>query len=120
MGVPASSVNCFEGADFFPGAVSGAMRVPRPAAGIMTNTFTGRSVYERKAQLVQSGWFVLEFWQDHDSCNLVLVKLRRKFFSELLRRNSRFLNKLAYRNAVSYKDLLKRIGSSDSKITRRR
>jgi len=38
MGVPLISKNCFEGAPFFP---AGAMRVPRPAAGIITITFIG-------------------------------------------------------------------------------
>src|SRR5262252_1702912 len=47
MGVPPSSVNCFEGGGFllFP-LGTGAMRVPSPAAGIMTTTFMGRQVYE--------------------------------------------------------------------------
>ncbi len=36
MGVPLISKNCFEGTPFLP---AGAMRVPRPAAGMMTVTF---------------------------------------------------------------------------------
>jgi hypothetical protein len=41
IGVPSNSVNCFEGVFgllLSPGGI-GAMRVPRPAAGIMTTTF---------------------------------------------------------------------------------
>jgi hypothetical protein len=38
MGVPLISKNCFVGAPFLP---AGAMRVPRPAAGMMTVTFIG-------------------------------------------------------------------------------
>jgi len=40
IGVPSSSANCFDGVDFFVFALGAkAMRVPRPAAGIMTTTF---------------------------------------------------------------------------------
>src|SRR6478672_2491080 len=38
IGVPLISKNCLEGAPFLP---AGAMRVPRPAAGMMTVTFIG-------------------------------------------------------------------------------
>src|SRR5579862_1233777 len=50
MGVPASSVNCFDGCGFLdfaslPAARTGAMRVPSPAAGMMTITFMAGSQY---------------------------------------------------------------------------
>ena len=42
MGTPPSSLNCLVGAFFLDfAAEAGAMRVPRPAAGTMTNTFIG-------------------------------------------------------------------------------
>src|SRR5437764_188200 len=55
MGVPASSVNCLDGCAFFAlesiALGTGAMRVPSPAAGMMTITFmAGLSVYERQAR----------------------------------------------------------------------
>jgi hypothetical protein len=40
MGLPPSSVNCLEAAGFFVlDPAAGIIRVPRPAAGMMTNTF---------------------------------------------------------------------------------
>src|SRR5690242_5333651 len=58
MGVPARSVNCFEGCGFLPFAVlplgTGAMRVPSPAAGMMTMTFIAGCKYtdaERQLQI---------------------------------------------------------------------
>src|ERR1700722_5407146 len=49
MGVPASSVNCLEGWGFFVFASRalgmGAMRVPRPAAGMITITFMAGCKY---------------------------------------------------------------------------
>src|SRR6266536_4477687 len=49
IGVPASSVNCFEGEDLFDfvslALGSGAMRVPSPAAGMMTITFMAGCQY---------------------------------------------------------------------------
>src|ERR1035441_6168287 len=49
MGVPARSLNCFEGCGFLVLASMalgmGAMRVPRPAAGIMTITFIAGCKY---------------------------------------------------------------------------
>src|SRR5579864_6304454 len=51
MGVPARSVNCFDGCGFRVFASRalgmGAMRVPRPAAGIMTITFMAGCKYTR-------------------------------------------------------------------------
>src|SRR5881275_3539298 len=58
MGVPARSVNCFEGCGFLPFAAlplgTGAMRVPSPAAGMMTMTFIAGCKYtdaERQLQI---------------------------------------------------------------------
>src|ERR1035438_3288834 len=52
MGVPASSVNCLEGWGFFVFASRalgmGAIRVPRPAAGIITITFMAGCKYTRR------------------------------------------------------------------------
>src|ERR1035441_2195686 len=52
MGVPASSVNCLEGWGFFVFASRalgmGAIRVPRPAAGIITITFMAGGKYTRR------------------------------------------------------------------------
>src|SRR5262252_10029153 len=49
IGVPLSSVNCFEGWDFFSFASlateTGAIRVPNPAAGMITNTFIAGCQY---------------------------------------------------------------------------
>src|SRR6266851_6839576 len=56
IGVPPSSVNCFEGDAFclpFAPADTGAMRVPRPAAGIMTITFIAGCKYTSGDQGVQ-------------------------------------------------------------------
>src|SRR5437764_11227153 len=60
MGVPARSVNCFEGCGFLPFAVlplgTGAMRVPSPAAGMMTMTFIAGCKYtdaERQIQIAR-------------------------------------------------------------------
>ncbi len=47
MGVPPSSVNCLEGAAFLLfGLGADAMRVPRPAAGIITTTFIAGCKYK--------------------------------------------------------------------------
>src|SRR5579864_8725908 len=60
IGVPPSSVNCFDGGVFFcrplapPGI--GAMRVPRPAAGMITMTFMAGCKYTSAAQGVQMHW----------------------------------------------------------------
>ena len=49
IGTPAKSVNCFEGCAFFVFASLalgiGAIRVPSPAAGIMTITFIAGCKY---------------------------------------------------------------------------
>src|SRR5262252_4261710 len=49
IGVPLSSVNCFEGWVFFSLASlateTGAIRVPNPAAGMITNTFIAGCQY---------------------------------------------------------------------------
>jgi hypothetical protein len=52
IGVPLISKNCLEGAPFLP---AGAMRVPRPAAGMMTVTFIGEKSI---ATLAASGFRV--------------------------------------------------------------
>src|ERR1051326_1038340 len=46
IGVPLISKNCFEGTPFLP---AGAMRVPRPAAGMMTITFIRGEKYNNFA-----------------------------------------------------------------------
>jgi hypothetical protein len=52
--VPPSSVNCLDGAVFFPRVpVAGAIRVPRPAAGIITTTFIAACKYKGRARRVQ-------------------------------------------------------------------
>src|SRR5271169_4865535 len=57
MGVPDSSLNCFEGWGFFVFASlalgMGAMRVPKPAAGIITITFIAGCKYTSGRQGVQ-------------------------------------------------------------------
>src|SRR5579864_1354405 len=57
MGVPASSVNCLDGCGFLVFASNalgmGAMRVPRPAAGIITITFMAGCKYTRAHAGVQ-------------------------------------------------------------------
>src|SRR5215469_9861867 len=47
MGVPLSSVNCFEGRGFLASLApdTGAMRVPNPAAGMITYTFIAGCQY---------------------------------------------------------------------------
>src|SRR5580700_3139698 len=64
MGVPPSSVNCFEDASFFVLALGAdVMRVPRPAAGMMTTTFMRAQVYgqlREEFKSGQGGWGVLE------------------------------------------------------------
>src|SRR5207253_7907645 len=53
-GVPPSSVNCLEGPAFFPFPLGGdAMRVPSPAAGIITTTFIGGDKYSEGGKPVQ-------------------------------------------------------------------
>src|SRR5215472_7208130 len=52
MGVPPSSVNCFAGADFRV-LLLGAMRVPKPAAGMMTSTFMAGDKYTSPVKGVQ-------------------------------------------------------------------
>src|SRR5208282_6864916 len=62
MGVPPSSVNCLVAAGFFtlaPGAE--AMRVPKPAAGIITTTFIAGCKYTRVDAAVQIGASGLRF-----------------------------------------------------------
>src|SRR5580693_5149245 len=56
IGVPPNSVNCFEGGAFrFPLAPTGmgAMRVPSPAAGMITTTFIAGSKYTGASEGVQ-------------------------------------------------------------------
>src|SRR5580693_1278139 len=57
IGVPPSSVNCFEGSALFCLPIAptgiGPMRVPRPAAGMITNTFIAGSKYTSGSQGVQ-------------------------------------------------------------------
>ena len=57
IGLPPSSVNCFEGGAFFGLSLAptsiGAMRVPRPAAGIMTVTFIAGCKYTSAESGVQ-------------------------------------------------------------------
>ena len=56
MGVPFSSVNCFEGdAPLLFARDGDAMRVPRPAAGMMTVTFMEGAQYTSGAEVVQMG-----------------------------------------------------------------
>ena len=56
MGVPFSSVNCFEGdAPLLFARDGDAMRVPRPAAGMMTVTFMEGAQYTSGAEVVQLG-----------------------------------------------------------------
>jgi hypothetical protein len=48
MGIPPSSVNCFDGADFLLLALgTGAIRVPSPAAGMIAMTFIGAISIQR-------------------------------------------------------------------------
>ena len=60
IGVPPSSVNCLEGGDFFclPLAPTGigAMRVPSPAAGMITTTFIAGCKYTSAEVGVQMQW----------------------------------------------------------------
>src|SRR2546428_13889020 len=54
IGVPLSSVNCLEATGFFPFASGAdAMRVPRPAAGMMATTFMAGCKYTRRQEPVQ-------------------------------------------------------------------
>src|SRR2546430_520140 len=57
IGVPPSSVNCFEGGVFFAFEAfalgTGAMRVPSPAAGMITITFMAACKYTSAQQGVQ-------------------------------------------------------------------
>src|SRR5580658_7503207 len=54
MGVPASSANCLDGAMFFVRALGAElMRVPRPAAGIITTTFMAGCQYTGRDWVVQ-------------------------------------------------------------------
>src|ERR1700730_14332149 len=56
MGVPPSSVNCLVAAGFLPlAAGADAIRVPRPAAGMITTTFIGGCKYTRVGASVQIG-----------------------------------------------------------------
>src|ERR1700680_2791845 len=56
MGVPPSSVNCLVAAGFFPLAPGADdMRVPKPAAGIITTTFIAGCKYTRAGASVQIG-----------------------------------------------------------------
>src|SRR2546422_7600292 len=54
MGVPPSSVNCLEAACFLPFALGAdVMRVPRPAAGMITTTFIAGDQYKGGGDRVQ-------------------------------------------------------------------
>src|SRR5271170_4010214 len=56
MGVPPSSVNCLVVVGFLPFALGAeAMRVPKPAAGMITNTFIAGCKYTRAGASVQIG-----------------------------------------------------------------
>src|SRR5579864_5008893 len=57
MGVPASSVNCLEGCAFLSFVLgTGAIRVPKPAAGIMATTFMAGCQYTSDDSGVQICW----------------------------------------------------------------
>src|SRR5436190_4763623 len=54
IGVPPSSVNCLDATGFFPfDSGADAMRVPRPAAGMMATTFMAGCKYTRRQEPVQ-------------------------------------------------------------------
>src|SRR5208283_5488831 len=56
IGVPPSSVNCLLAAGFLPRAPGAeAMRVPRPAAGMIATTFIAGCKYTRAEESVQIG-----------------------------------------------------------------
>src|SRR5712692_5925546 len=62
IGTPSSSVNCLDGADFFPRALGAeAIRVPRPAAGMMTTTFIEGDQYTAASVAVQIGGLLGRF-----------------------------------------------------------
>src|SRR5690348_14022013 len=59
IGIPPNSVNCFEGCAFFDRVSmalgTGAIRVPSPAAGMMTTTFMAGGQYTSAHAGVQMG-----------------------------------------------------------------
>src|SRR5256885_7997898 len=62
IGTPSSSVNCLDGADFFPLELGAeAIRVPRPAAGMMTTTFIEGDQYTAASVAVQIGGLLGRF-----------------------------------------------------------
>ncbi len=70
MGTPPSSLNCLLGDSFLVLPEAGAMRVPSPAAGIMTNTFI------RAISTVQDLSRQLDRWEGARSSSLDRMPVR--------------------------------------------
>src|SRR5215470_5018869 len=70
MGVPPSSVNCLEGP--FP-LLTGDIRVPSPAAGMMTTTFMAGDKYTSPRRPVQTARLPLIALEYFDSERQVLL-----------------------------------------------
>src|SRR6266852_5592385 len=73
IGVPPNSENCLDAAGFlFLASEAGAMRVPRPAAGMMTTTFMAGCKYKAYGETcsnvtVQRNYDLVAFGGSHNS-----------------------------------------------------